>query len=383
MRTNFVRVNTKPILEKAVPADNTKNSLEANHSEDKYISDVLNKVILAAQQQEILTVEFIKNIHKDLLTPIFPEEHKSTPSTLVDKLIPGEFRRCNIGCKFSDIKVTEEGIEEIFDIMRLESKDDFPVLHGTWIGPKNKEADTLSHLESVHYFNLDDLEKNCKEKKLSRQFYHDAKERCYIILFPRTNKNTLSIDQYMHLTLQKYIDQFNLAIKSAVTKVNKIELIVSFIQSCLRLYPFRDANHRVFGICVLNFLLAREGIGRCFLSDIRQFILVSKDQCINVIKKCITPLSKKHLPQQEFQSILNNYMSTSCLSGSCLFSPIRSKSMRELQKLSTQKIILKEEIEKALNRDSTRRANLFTDADFKVNNTSTDAVIKQLRLALQ
>lgn len=98
-------------------------------------------------------------------------------------------------------------------------------------------------------------------------------------------------------------------------------------------------------------------------------------------KKVVTPQIKitpnQEMTRKQFNKILDRYHSTSWISYLCFFNPDRSRAIRELRQLSNNIVITKEQIQRALMKDSQRRLALFNEGA-RANHTSTDQVILAL-----
>ena len=291
---------------KAVVAEKTKESsfdkntvidLCLNKSCEKYAEQKtgFSAALQAVESNEPLSVDLIKKLHTSYV-PLKEIDIYKDPAfyTAEDENHSGEFRRDIVGTSGlkSDESLTQQGIAELLNVIKSESKDNFPLYNGTWMGPVDHARKTVNFARSIHHSNLAEKQGALTDQEFAKQILSEVSTEEYAVLFPRTNDKSLTIQQYMQVGLEKLVNEFNSRIKSIDGIDDKIKLIVEFIKKSLRLHPFRDCNHRVIVGGLLNYLLLREGIGICKIEDRRQFILNGLDESIAAVKKALVPMSE-------------------------------------------------------------------------------------------
>lgn len=281
--SSFVRENITNAL-----IDVTKAESPNDYQRQK---KALTYVFDAFESKSILSVDFIRHLHK-LLVPVIREN----PNDEIDT--PGEFRNVGMqGGLLPDERGTPtfsiEGITEIFSIFEEEAKS-FNPLDGT-------AFKSLCNTPHIDCSNFKILQGNKTTEQFIGEIQEDLSDDEYRFSYPSKDQTSLNIKSYMEKRIGELIDLLNAALSKTINNDDKIRIIFAFIQSCERLHPFRAYNHRVFVLCVLNFLLLSHGIGYCPLKNRRIFRTLGINEVLKKINKSIVLIENNSLEEPEFQ----------------------------------------------------------------------------------
>jgi hypothetical protein len=202
---------------------------------------------------------------------------------------PGTFRGWMVGLSNKEAKeFTVNGIVEIIRWIRTEQQLGFEKLYGTWLGPIDPSTKNFCMTNSIHFSNL-----NEKQGKLSdKAFAKSLMGKDYRVLCCRYNSQSSTIRDYMGIAINKEIKRFHGAIDKANNDQDKLQAIVEFIKNCIRIHPFGDANHRVFALALLNFLLTKYSLGFCALTHRRIFFVYGLSESVAMVKDNLTVMPK-------------------------------------------------------------------------------------------
>ncbi len=86
-------------------------------------------------------------------------------------------------------------------------------------------------------------------------------------------------------TVDFFLEEYYTNIKDAKDEDSKIKCIVKLCQSLDQLHPFTDGNIRLFGMLLLNYLLIRNQISPCVLTDPNCLDLLSINELLLKVKE--------------------------------------------------------------------------------------------------
>jgi hypothetical protein len=266
----------------------------------------LIKVFDAVKKGRSLSVDLIKEFHQFVALEsrdAIKKDFRKAPELQEDDLIPGEFRGGIVGTQIRD-QFTKDGVVEILSLLEDEAKEGLREYHGTWLGPHDPEIQNLSMNESFRHDNIDP---RLSKEKTAKIIFEDMQKRTYSFIYPRPTAKSLDVRSYLSSKMEELVDGFNNDCMRIAESPDEMKLfIVAFVKRCIRLHPFRELNHRVFALCVLNFLLLSNHLGYCPLKNRRVFTFNSLEDTLKIVNSQLKPLSillSKHLQKIEEKNI--------------------------------------------------------------------------------
>ncbi len=245
--------------------------------ENDYLSQkqALEYALSEVKEQTVLSVNLIKEFHKILVPEALREERD-------DNDIPGQFRNCRLfGGSVPDsrgtLRFSLAGIKNILSLIEKE-RADFDEDQGTVLHSYDDQTIYKAGPE------FEELLRNKSRDKLAEEIYLHTRKNGYVLTYPTCNKSCATPREFMEYIMNELVNDLNRSLQSMTEQDKIIEKIASFIQSCQQKHPFYSHNHRVFVLCVLNFLLLRYNIGYCPLESRRIFRTISVNEIVAILK---------------------------------------------------------------------------------------------------
>ncbi len=159
----------------------------------------------------------------------------------------------------------------------------------------------------------------CKEvgettnnRELAACIFKYVSSRSSNLDFRLTSEQKQNTNEILKNRMNELIHEYEESISNARGPFEKLFAIVTFIQSCEQLHPFRDANCRTFCMLLANHLLMRHGFLPCIFDDPNRFDMYSHKElmveCINGMKNTMNLIKHGKVYQLSTESILEKML---------------------------------------------------------------------------